>query len=122
MKSFEIAFESYPQLILQLFIWQGLQIKETFKTLSFFISAASTIYGFGDLLGFHVNSLEARAPLKFTIFGILAIIFDTLLRTIFMAYMFSIINHFTWLVLPIYFVLMMIAMCVKKKECSISKY
>ena len=93
-----------------------------FLLLSIFISAASTIYGFGDLLGFHVNSLEARAPFKFTVFGMLATFLDTLLRAVFMAYMFSIVKFFPWLVLPIYFVLMMIAMCVRKKECSITKY
>ena len=122
MKSFEIAFESYPQLINGLFIWQGLQIKDTWTRLSIFISAASTIYGFGDLLGFHVNSREARAPFKFTVFGMLATCLDTLLRAVFMAYMFSIVKSFAWLVLPIYFVLMKIAMCLRKKECSITKY
>ena len=122
MKSFEMAFESYPQLIMGLFIWQGLQIKEPLNIISISISAASAIYGFGDLLAFHVNDREARAPFKFTVFGMLATFLDTLLRAVFMAYMFSIVKFFAWLVLPIYFVLMMIAMCVRKKECSIAKY
>ena len=50
MKSFEMAFESYPQLIMGLFIWQGLQIKETLNIVSISVSAASAIYGFGDIL------------------------------------------------------------------------
>ena len=50
MKSFEMAFESYPQLIMGLFIWQGLQIKETLNIISISVSAASAIYGFGDIL------------------------------------------------------------------------
>ena len=117
-----MAFESYPQLIMGLFIWQGLQIKEPLNIASISISAASAIYGFGDLLAFHVNSREARAPFKFTIFGMLATSLDTLLRAVFMAYMFSIVKYFAWLVLPVYFVFMMMAMCVRKKKCSIDKY
>ena len=50
MKSFEMAFESYPQLIMGLFIWQGLQIKETLNIVSISVSAASAIYGFADIL------------------------------------------------------------------------
>ena len=50
-----MAFESYPQLIIGLFIWQGLQIKETLNIVSISVSAASAVYGMGDLLAFHVH-------------------------------------------------------------------
>ena len=85
-----MAFESYPQLIVGLFIWQGLQIQEPLNYISISISAVSAVYGFGDLLAFHVNNDEARAPLSWTILGMLATAVDTLLRAIFMAYTLSI--------------------------------
>ena len=89
-----MAFESYPQLIVGLFIWQGLQIQEPLNYISISISAVSAVYGFGDLLAFHVNWNEARAPLSWTILGMLATVVDTLLRAIFMAYVFSIYKFF----------------------------
>ena len=85
-----MAFESYPQLIVGLFIWQGLQIQETLNYVSISVSAISAVYGFGDLLAFHVYDDEARAPLSWTFIGMLATAVDTLLRAIFMAYTLSI--------------------------------
>ena len=62
MKSFEIAFESYPQLIMGLFIWQGLQIQETSNQLSIIISAAPAIYGFA-LFGRYYTTKRTRQKL-----------------------------------------------------------
>ena len=89
-----MAFESYPQVIVGLFIWQGLQIQETLNYVSISVSAISAVYGFGDLLAFHVNMRIARAPLSWTVLGMLATAVDTLLRAIFMAYTFSIYKAF----------------------------
>ena len=117
-----MAFESYPQLIIGLFIWQGLQIKEILNFVSISVSAASAVYGMGDLLAFHVNYHAARAPFSLTICGMLATFVDTLLRAFFMAYTFSIVKAWGLLILPLYFGMMSIAICVRKKKLSINKY
>ena len=74
VKIFEMAFESYPQLIIGLFIWQGLQIKEILNFVSISMSVASTVYGMGDLLAFHVfyDGYNCRAPFYLTVYGMLA--------------------------------------------------
>ena len=126
-----MAFESYPQLIIGLFIWQGLQIKEILNFVSISVSAASAVYGMGDLLAFHVHFEETkrntgfgncRTPFLLTIYGMLATGVDTLLRAFFMAYSFSIVKAWGLLILPIYFGIMSIAICVKKKKLSINKF
>ena len=66
VKVFETAFETYPQFIVGLFIWQGLQIQNTKNLVSVSFSAISAVYGFGDLIAYHVNGNEARAPLSWT--------------------------------------------------------
>ena len=66
MKYFETAFETYPQFIVGLFIWQGLQIQNTKNLVSILFSAISIVYGFGDLIAYHVNGDEARAPFSWT--------------------------------------------------------
>ena len=66
MKYFETAFETYPQFIVGLFIWQGLQIQNTKNLVSISFSAISIVYGFGDLIAYHVNGDEARAPFSWT--------------------------------------------------------
>ena len=117
-----MSFESYPQLIIGLFIWQGLQIKETLNFVSISVSAASAVYGMGDLLAFHVHDHEARAPFSWTVYGMLATVVDTLLRAFFMAYAFSIVKAWGLLILPLYFGIMSIAICMKKKKLSINKF
>ena len=47
---------------------------------------------------------------------------DTLLRAFFMAYAFSIVKAWGLLILPIYFVIMSIPICVKKKKVSMNKF
>ena len=69
VKVFETAFETYPQFIVGLFIWQGLQIQNTKNLVSVSFSAISAAYGFGDLIAYHVNGNEARAPLSWTGFS-----------------------------------------------------
>ena len=116
-----MAFESYPQFILGLYISQGLQIKETLNLVSISVSGISTIYGFGDILAFHANRNMARAPFSYTVLGMLATAVDTLLRAFFMAYTLSIVKGFALLLLPIYFGVMLIGICLRKRSMSIDK-
>ena len=101
-----MSFESYPQLILGTYIIIGLQINQTMNYLSCSISAASAVYGFGDMLAFFANDQDSGAPLILTVWGVLATTVDTMLRALFMSYLFSIIKAFAFIILPIYFLLM----------------
>ena len=101
-----MSFESYPQLILGTYIIIGLQINQTMNYLSCSISAASAVYGFGDMLAFFANDQDSGAPLILTVWGVLATAVDTMLRALFMSYLFSILKAFAFIILPIYFLLM----------------
>ena len=92
VKSFELIFESYPQLILGIFVIHGLQLYEFTNILSCCISTISVVKGFGDYLAFVVNDNQAGAPLKLTAWGMLASTLDSLFRAIFMAYVCTIIK------------------------------
>ena len=92
VKSFELIFESYPQLILGIFVIHGLQLHEFTNILSCCISTVSVVKGFGDYLAFVVNDNQAGAPLKLTAWGMLASTLDSLFRAIFMAYVCTIIK------------------------------
>ena len=92
VKSFELIFESYPQLILGIFVIHGLQLHEFTNILSCCISTVSVVKGFGDYLAFIVNDNQAGAPLTLTAWGMLASTLDSLFRAIFMAYVCTIIK------------------------------
>ena len=92
VKSFELIFESYPSLILGIFVIHGLQLYEFTNLLSCCISTISVVKGFGDYLAFVVNDYQAGAPLKLTALGMLASTLDSLFRAIFMAYACTIIK------------------------------
>ena len=92
IKSFELIFESYPSLILGIFVIHGLQLYEFTNLLSCCISTISVVKGFGDYLAFVVNDYQAGAPLKLTALGMLASTLDSLFRAIFMAYACTIIK------------------------------
>ena len=92
VKSFELIFESYPQLILGIFVIHGLQLYEFTNILSCCISTVSVVKGFGDYLAFVVNDNQAGAPFKLTAWGMLASTLDSLFRAIFMAYVCTIIK------------------------------
>ena len=47
---------------------------------------------------------------------------DTLLRAFFLAYAFSIVKAWGLIILPLYFGIMSIAICMKKKKLSINKF
>ena len=50
IKGFEMIFESYPQLIVNISIMQALQLQEWLNITSCAISAFSVLYGFSDFL------------------------------------------------------------------------
>ena len=120
VKAIEVIFESYPQLILGIFILQGLQIQEPLNIASCTISTVSVVFGFGDYLAYVVNNEEAGALFIVSIWGVLANVIDSLFRAILIAYLLTIVKHYALLVVPIYVAFMFIAICIKKKELSIN--
>jgi len=94
IKSIEMGLESYPQLILGVYIVMGLQIDQLLNYFSCFVSAASVVFGMGDMLAFLANDNEAGAPFVQTLLGMLATFIDTLFRAFFMAYLFCIFKAY----------------------------
>ena len=80
-------FESYPQMVLSIFIMQSLQLKEWFNIGSGIISTFSVLYGYSELLAILSHDNNPSYPLAKTIWGMLAILIDTLLRALSMAYL-----------------------------------
>ena len=80
-------FESYPQMVLSIFIMQSLQLKEWFNIGSGIISTFSVIYGYSELLAILSHDNNPNYPFAKTIWGMLAILIDTLLRALSMAYL-----------------------------------
>ena len=113
-------FESYPQLILGIFILHGLQIQKLLNIASCTISTISVVYGFGDYLAYVVNNEEAGALFIVSIWGVLANVIDSLFRAILIAYLLTIVKHYALLVVPVYVAFMLIAICIKKKELMIN--
>ena len=112
-----MVFGSFPNLILGIFILQGLQIQETLNIVSTVLSFISVIFAFGHFIAFKVNE---ESPFSKTIWAMAATTVDTSLRTLFIAYMLSIVKVYT-LIIPVgYFLLMLIAICMKKKKCSLT--
>ena len=95
MKSFEVMFESYPQLILNIFIMLDLQIyNRPLNLASAAISLLSIVYGITDVIVFnHYNltnedlkdSRYIEAPYVKFIWALFAVTLDTIFRTIFIA-------------------------------------
>ena len=52
----------------------------------------------------------------------LATAVDTLLRASFMAYSFTIFRQLAWILVPIYFGLMLIGICIRKWKLSINRF
>ena len=114
VKSFELIFEAYPQMIFGIFIMQDLQIMEWKNILSCSISTISVIFGFGDYLAYVANHNQAGAPKKLTLFGVLTTVSDSLFRALFLAYILIIFKMYALLIFPIYMTLMFIAICIIK--------
>ena len=112
-------FESYPQLIMGIYLTQGLQLKDPLNIVSCTLSAVSVVYGLGDYLSFIVNRDQAGAPFKITCLGILTIAIDSLFRAVMMAYLCFIVKGYALLVGPIYVLLVLIGICIKKRTIQL---
>ena len=110
-----MIFGSFPQLILGIFIMQGLQIQEPLNILSTVSSFACVIFALGEFLVCNEDS-----PFVYTILGMMSTFIDTSLRALFIAYMASIIKSYSLIIPVTYFFLMLIAICIKKRKCSLN--
>ena len=121
-KGVEGIFESYPQMILNVFIMQSLQIDEWLNIGSCVISALSVILGFSDFLAMELHDYIEVADIPFTkkLFAMLSISIDTFLRALSIAYLMTFMKTYILLLPLFYFVLMLIIVCIKKKssECK----
>ena len=88
----EMLLESFPQWIINMFIIQGLAIREPLNLTSTCISACSVIYGLAESLAFVANDNEPDYPFSKTLWGIATIMVDAMLRGIFLAYAMTIIK------------------------------
>ena len=75
-----MVFESYPQMVLSVFIMQSLQITEWFNVGSCIISTFSVVYGYAELLALLSHDNNPNYPFAKTMWGMAALLVDTLLR------------------------------------------
>ena len=115
-----MIFGSFPQLILGLFILQGLQIQGPLNILSMVSSFLCVIFAFGDFLAFNVY--ENDAPFVYTIWGTLSTTVDTFLRALFVAYILSIFKFYALIIPMAYFGLVLIGICIKKKKFFLDQH
>ena len=115
-----MIFGSFPQLILGLFILQGLQIQGPLNILSMVSSFLCVIFAFGDFLAFNVY--EKDAPFVYTIWGILSTAVDTFFRALFVAYLLSIFKFYAMIVPMVYVGLILIGICIKKKKWFLDRH
>ena len=114
VKSVEISFESYPQLILGTFIVIGLQIDNTLNYVSCVVSALSVVYGFAEVVVLFSHA-KTQYPFVLTVLGALSTMLDSLLRAFFMSYILSIIKAYALILPPIYFVLLFLFLTATKQ-------
>ena len=115
-KGLEVVFEAFPQVILGAFTIQALQLWETLNILSFLVSLFSLIYGLGDYLALIAKKNEFIN----TLWGSLAIVVDSLLRTLFLAYFLSITKAYTFLFVLAYFIILYLIICISKKQVKLA--
>ena len=114
----EVIFEAFPQVIIGAFTMQALSLWEDLNILSFFISLLSLIYGLGDFLAINSHNGDVDVDLLFTVWGVLATLVDTLLRTLFLSYILSITKAYAFLILFVYVVMMFITTCCVQKSVA----
>ena len=107
-----MLLESYPQWIINMFIIQGLAIREPLNLTSTCISACSVIYGLAESLAFVANDEKPDYPFSKTLWGIATIMVDAMLRGIFLAYAMTIIKLLVILIPTVYAILMMITILI----------
>ena len=113
-----MIFGSFPQLILGIFILQGLQIQESLNMLSVFSSFICVIFAFGDFLAFNVD--EDATSLVNTLWGMLSTTIDTFFRALFIAYLLSIVKIYAMIVPTAYVLMVLIGICILKKKISLN--
>ena len=111
-----MAFESFPQLILGIFIIIGLQINNSLNFVSCGISALSVVYGFAEIVVLSSHG-EMTFPFKLTVLGMLSTALDSLLRAFFMAYILSIIKAYA-LIIPLTYVVFLFIWLKVKEPCT----
>ena len=79
-KKFQVLFQSFPQVIIGVFIMQCLQMSEACIILSFFLSLTSLLYGGGCLPALLYHEQEVEGLKAFWALFINSI--DTLLRLV----------------------------------------
>ena len=116
--------ESYPQMILNVFIMQSLQIDEWLNIGSCIISALSVIFGFADCLAMmaHQNVKLVDIPFNKKLFGMLSISIDTFLRALSIGYLMLFMKAYILLLPLIYFVLVLIIICIKRKPSKFAQF
>ena len=128
MKSFEVMFESYPQLILNIFIMLDLQIyNRPLNLASAAISLLSIAYGISDVITFNDYNLTnedlkdskyIEAPYIKFIWALLAVTLDTIFRTLFIAYLIYLFRFYMFLFPLVYILAMFNCICITKKQCN----
>ena len=113
-----MVFESYPQLILNIFIMEGLQIQEWFNITSCAISALSVLYGTSDFLVTIIHNKKKGMdiqdiPFSKTLWGMLTIVIDTFLRALSIAYLMTFIRAYLLFLPLLYFLLMVMIVFIK---------
>ena len=89
-----MVFESYPQMVLSIFIMQSLQITEWFNVGSCIISTFSVVYGYAELLALSSHALDPNYPFPKTMWGMAALLIDTLLRALSIAYLMTFFKEY----------------------------
>ena len=112
-----MIFGSFPQLILGIFIMQGLQIQELGNIISTVTSFVCVIFAFGDFLAYNVYGEDGL--FVYTIFAMMSTFIDSLFRALFFAYLASVFKLYSFIFLASYFLMMLIAICIKKRKCSL---
>mgnify|MGYP001290265439 CR=1 FL=1 len=108
IKSLEMVLESFPQLLISLFIIRALQLKETLNIFSCAISGVSVLYGLGDFLALWANDQDPDYPFSKTMWGVLSIFIDTVLRCFTISYWMTINKAYVALVPFVYTILFVV--------------
>ena len=115
-----MLWRSFPQWILNIFIIQDLRIYEPLNVTTTCLSACSVVCGLAEYLALSVNADDDEIldyPFSTTIWGMLTILTDTMLRGIFLAYAMTIIKILVILIPIVYVILMLITiLIIKRKE------
>ena len=110
-----MTIESYPQLILNVFIMEGLQLKKWYNIVSCVISALSVLYGFSDFIA--VCAYGIKYPFPIVLWVILASFVDIFLRILSLAYLMTFMKAYVILI-PFSFIIMMVCILWVKTKAK----